>query len=246
MAAKDRKKRVTCDQPQPGQSYCVDPNEDDMLVVVENDTGADLDCQIFDCNGNLCDDQTIPGLPGLTVVEPIYMNVCDLPASGSGCRWFSLSNASFTTGFSFGVYSCSDDTRTRVSARCEYFGAEQPVVLALLLRFDTAAQADSPTAGEQLNRPVLLIHSQDHNFPWCWFSRPIDLSPGSGNPAFWMLKWSSPDTWTLYLRRFSGDLATYRVRTRQRGRFPLRLGLTSRDSGHLEKWPRTVTIRPAE
>jgi hypothetical protein len=121
----------------------------------------------------------------------------------------------------------------------------EPVPLVLLLQLDTEIVADTTAASELLNRSTLLIHSQDHNFAGCWFSRPIDLSADGGNPAFWMLQKTAAGACNLVLRRVSGELATYHKKTpKKNGSFPIRLTFQKKGSGgkKFKKWPKSVTI----
>ena len=122
----------------------------------------------------------------------------------------------------------------------ELFPANEPLPVGLSLRLDTPVEGGSVSGREQLNRDTLLIRSQDPNFECCWFSRPLDFSADSGNPAFWMLQKTARDTWLLSLRRVSGEVASYHLNTKNKG-FPIKLqkGRTTRDF----QWPRTITIR---
>jgi hypothetical protein len=113
------------------------------------------------------------------------------------------------------------------------------------LQLGTRITAGSSSASEPVNRLTPLFHSQDHNFPCCWFSPPIDSADTSGNPAFWMLKKTANDTWYLCLRRVSHEVASYHLKTRNSHKFPIKLkrGRVSKD---FKNWPLTITIKSVE
>jgi hypothetical protein len=109
----------------------------------------------------------------------------------------------------------------------------------LFLQFDVPLEGGDEFARQQLNRPVILVHAQHPAFACCWFSRPIDLGDESGNPAIWMLEKTARDAWFLCLRRVSGELAAYQLKSKS-GKFPIKLkkGKTTREF----KWPTSITI----
>jgi hypothetical protein len=127
--------------------------------------------------------------------------------------------------------------------RCRFFAAGQPQPVALRLHLSPPVQGGTVAANYQVNQPTLLIHAQDPNFACCWFSRAIDLEE-TGNPAFWMLQKTASDTWFLCLRRVSGELAAYHLKTTKHS-FPIKL-----KRGHVgkefKKWPLTIAISAAE
>ena len=126
----------------------------------------------------------------------------------------------------------------------EFFPANEPLPVGLSLRLDTPVEGGSVRGREQMNRDTLLIRSQDPNFECCWFSRPLDFSADSGNSAFWMLQKTAPDTWLLCLRRVSGDMAAYHLKTRKHA-FPITLK-KGRASKEFTNWPRTITVNWAQ
>src|SRR5262249_16236963 len=128
--------------------------------------------------------------------------------------------------------------------RCKFFLANEPLPVALSLKLDTSVQGGTVAGREQLNRDTLLIRAQDPNFACCWFSRPLDFGVASGNPAFWMLQKTARDTWLLCLRRISGDVAIYHLKTRKPG-FPITLK-RGRVSKEFANWPRTITVSWAQ
>lgn len=120
-----------------------------------------------------------------------------------------------------------------------FFPKGQPVPVDLVLRFDAPLEGGNQTGRFQLNRPTLLIHAQDAAFASCWFSRAIDLGDESGNPAFWMLQKTARDEWQLCLRRVSGQLATYRLKTKSSSfSMTLKKGVATKDF----QWPKAITI----
>jgi len=125
----------------------------------------------------------------------------------------------------------------------KFFVAGHPQPVALRFHLSPPVQDGIVAAPYQVNQPTRLIHAQDPNFSCCWFSRAIDLEE-TGNPAYWMLQKTASDTWSLCLRRVSGDLAAYNLKTRKHS-FPITLK-KSRVGKEFKKWPRTVTISPAE
>jgi hypothetical protein len=62
----------------------------------------------------------------------------------------------------------------------------------------------------------------------------------AGNPAFWMLQKTGHDAWLLSLRRITGDVAVYSLRSRTHA-FPITLK-RGRVSKEFTNWPRTVTV----
>jgi hypothetical protein len=127
----------------------------------------------------------------------------------------------------------------RLVGHCKFFPKGQLVPVSLTLQLDASLQGGSELGRQQLNRPALLIHAQDPSFACCWFSRAIDLGDESGNPAYWMLQKTAIDTWSLCLRRVSGEMAVYHSNSKN-GRFPIKFkkGRTTRDF----KWPAHITI----
>jgi hypothetical protein len=126
--------------------------------------------------------------------------------------------------------------------RRKFFAAGHPQPVALRLRLSPPVQDGIVAAHYQVNQPTLLIHAQDPNFSCCWFSRAIDLEE-TDNPAFWMLQKTASDTWFLCLRRASGELAAYNLKTKKHS-FPITLK-KGRVGKEFKKWPLTVTISPA-
>ena len=122
---------------------------------------------------------------------------------------------------------------------CRFIPGDQLVPVELILRLDSELAGSREFARQQLSRPTLLIYAHDPAFACCWFSRPIDLGDEVGNPATWMLQKTGRDKWLLAIRRVSGEIASYRLTSRQR-QFPITLKRerTTKDF----QWPRTVTI----
>jgi hypothetical protein len=125
------------------------------------------------------------------------------------------------------------------SPHCKFFPKDQPLPVELTLHLDGPVEGGFESGRQQLHRPTVLIHAQDPAFACCWFSRAIDLGDEAGNPAFWMLQKTAMDTWLLCLRRVSGELAAYNLKTKGKG-FPITLkkGRTTKDFN----WPATITI----
>jgi hypothetical protein len=124
--------------------------------------------------------------------------------------------------------------------RCKFFSVNEPLPVGLSLHLDTPVQSGTAAGREQLNRDTLLIRSQDPNFACCWFSYPLDFGVASGNPAFWMLQKTARDTWLLCLRRITGEVAAYNLKTGKHG-FPITLK-KGRVSKEFTNWPRTITV----
>jgi hypothetical protein len=124
--------------------------------------------------------------------------------------------------------------------RCKFLPANEPVPVGLVLRLDAAVKGGTAAGRDQLGREILLIRAEDPNFACCWFSHPLDLGVAGGNPAFWMLQKTARDTWLLCLRRITGELAAYRLKSSKHG-FPITLkkGRVSKEFTH---WPPTVTV----
>jgi hypothetical protein len=125
-------------------------------------------------------------------------------------------------------------------AQCRFFPKGHPLPVELTLHLNAPLEGGLEAGRQQLNRPAILIHAQDAAFACCWFSRAIDLGDESGNPAFWVLQKTAMDTWLLSLRRVSGEIASYRLKTKDKG-LPIQLkkGRTTRDF----RWPATITVR---
>lgn len=125
------------------------------------------------------------------------------------------------------------------SPRCKFFPMGHLLPVDLTLHLDVPVEGGNEPGRQQLNRAALLIHAQDPAFACCWFSRAIDLGDESGNPAFWMLQKTAIDTWFLCLRRVSGQMAAYHLKSKIK-HFPIKLkrGHTTKEF----KWPTTITI----
>jgi hypothetical protein len=123
--------------------------------------------------------------------------------------------------------------------RCKYFAKDEVLPIGLTLQLDAPLKGGNEFGRQQLNRPALLIHAQDPAFACCWFSRAIDLGDEYGNPAFWMLQKTASDTWSLFLRRVSGEIAAYHLQSKIK-HFPIQLkkDKTTKDF----EWPSTITI----
>jgi hypothetical protein len=128
--------------------------------------------------------------------------------------------------------------------RCKFLPANEPVPLGLSLHLDAPVAGGTVAGREQLNRDILLIRAQDPNYACCWFSRPLDFGPASDNPAVWMLQKTARDTWLLCLRRITGEVAAYHLKTRKHG-FPITLK-KGRVSKEFTNWPRTITVSWAQ
>ena len=122
---------------------------------------------------------------------------------------------------------------------CKFCPKGQLLPVELTLHLDFPIECDNQSTCRQLNRPTPLIHAQDPAFACSWFSRAIDLADDGGNPAFWMLQKTALDTWTLYLRRVSGQLAVYQLKSKIK-HFPIQLkkGRATKEFN----WPSTITI----
>jgi hypothetical protein len=131
-----------------------------------------------------------------------------------------------------------------MQGRCKFLPAHEPVPVGLSLHLDAPVEGGTPAGRDQLNRATLLIRAEDPNFACCWFSRPLDLGVASGNPAYWMLQKTARDLWLLCLRRITGDVAVYNLKTNKPG-FPITLK-RGRVSKEFTNWPRTITVRWAQ
>jgi hypothetical protein len=127
---------------------------------------------------------------------------------------------------------------------CKFFPENEPIPVALTFHLETPLEGGTVSGREQLNRDFLLIRAQDPNFACCWFSHPLDIGVASGNPAFWMLQKTARDTWLLCLRRITGDVACYHLKTSTHG-FPITLK-KGRVSKEFTNWPRTITVSWAQ
>jgi len=125
------------------------------------------------------------------------------------------------------------------------FPSDQPPPVSLTLELDSPVEAGTSSACDRLNRPALLVHSRDPSFVCCWFGQAIDLGDDSCDPAYWMLQKTAVDTWFLCLRRVGHELAAYHLTAIKNHRFPVKLK-RGRVGKEFTKWPRTITIRPAE
>ena len=125
------------------------------------------------------------------------------------------------------------------------FPSDQPPPVSLTLELDSPVEAGTSSACDRLNRPAMLVHSRDPSFVCCWFGQAIDLGDDSCDPAYWMLQKTAVDTWFLCLRRVGHELAAYHLTAIKNHRFPVKLK-RGRVGKEFTKWPRTITIRPAE
>jgi hypothetical protein len=128
----------------------------------------------------------------------------------------------------------------RKSYGSKYFPADWLIPVALKLRLGGSINGGS-AVGTGLNRPTVLLHAEDADYAGYWFSRAIDLGDDGGNPAFWMLRKTARDTWSLSLRRGKGEVAAYRAKTKIRQAFPIKL-TRIRTKAAFKEWPSTITI----
>jgi hypothetical protein len=131
-----------------------------------------------------------------------------------------------------------------VRGHSKFFPANEPLPVGLSVHLDAPVTGGTAAGCEQLNRGALLIRAQDPNFACCWFSRPLDFGAARGEPAFWVLQKTARDRWLLCLRRGSGDVAEYHLKTRKHA-FPIALK-RGRVSREFADWPGTVTVRWAQ
>jgi hypothetical protein len=130
---------------------------------------------------------------------------------------------------------CSSETSSSV----KFFQKGYLAPVYLNLRFDAPFVCGDDFIRHQMNRPALLIHAQDPSFGTCWFSRAIDFGDESANPGYWMLQKTDLETWVLSLRRVSGEMATYHVKSKAK-LFPITLKQSKANNEF--KWPSTITI----
>ncbi len=159
-----------------------------------------------------------------------------------GTIWVSWSDKT-SGGSGYSASSDIDVCPSTMLAGCAH--CQQPVPSALRLHLDSPVVPGSSTDHEFLNRVTQLLHSQDRNFPCCWFSLPLNGSKAGRNPAHWMLKKTADDSWVLCLRRVSHELATYHHKGKNSHKLPLKFK-RSRVSKDFKKWPATITIDVAE
>jgi hypothetical protein len=128
--------------------------------------------------------------------------------------------------------------------RCPNCSPDNPVPVALRMKFDSKIAAGTCANCEELNKPTVLIHPSGADFSCCWMSQPINYCKG-GVPGLWMLEKTDPRTWTLSLRRGSDIAVTYSLTTKKEKdcTFPINLKFIS-GTDECKKWPKTVTIAP--
>ncbi len=121
---------------------------------------------------------------------------------------------------------------------CEFYPRGNPIPITVTLCLQGSISGGTEMARHQLSRPTHLIHAQHAAFSCCWFSRAIYLDDEVGNPAFWMLE-KKPKEWVLYLRRVTGELASYAVAGKDRA-FPLQLKRVKTTKEF--EWPETISV----
>jgi hypothetical protein len=131
--------------------------------------------------------------------------------------------------------------------RCDNLPMANLMPVALQLRLDAPVRPGTCSHCDQLNRPTLLVYSNDVRFACCWFSPPIDFCADGAAPGWWMLEKTDPRTWTLVLQREEAEVVKYRLvmALDKDGSFPIQLQLTGPGGKECKNWPRTVTIVPA-
>ncbi len=153
-------------------------------------------------------------------------------------KWLSaICPPSFSTGFSFSVYSgiCTGE-----------FADAAPAILIFCLA--TPVKAGTCSATDQVNRPARLFYSKGSDGSSTWVSRPLILGAAS-DPAYWVLE-KKPKKWSLFLKRKTGIVVAYEMRIPARSdrSFPLQgftLGRSKRPRGkEFKGWPDETTIYP--
>jgi hypothetical protein len=193
-----------------------------------------------------------PRTGGASVCRPITTyssngSLCAMfPAGGpAGWRWVQWSDCCngsvYPTAapYSFVATDCPDGGF--FEKRC----CGEPTPVALKMQLEAPLEGGASTPHAAVNQPVSLIHSQDPGYARCWFSPPIGAAGPGANPAYWMLKKTGDDSWTLCLRRVSHELARYHLKAKDSNRLPITLkkGEVSED---YKNWPETITIHAAK
>jgi hypothetical protein len=168
-----------------------------------------------------------------------WNNTCNDPISGDD-RYFEADEyggRNLPLADEFGVHLVG-----------RYWSWHEPVPAELILH--CAVRSGCNPAGKLLRRPTPLFHCKDAEAPCVWYSQALRWSD-SDNQAHWLLKLADAHTWSLVLRRMSGDHVDYELDTKkskQKHPFPIRPTLVAAEGEEFAsfKWPKTITINAAE
>jgi hypothetical protein len=131
--------------------------------------------------------------------------------------------------------------------RSKFCREDQPIPVALTLKLDSALAKGSCNNIKDLNKPMLVVHSDDPHHAGAWFSRPLNLGEKGSQPAYWVLKKTDAKTWILVLRQEKTTIVQFVLKTKvaKDCTFPIQLTRQGAGGKHFTKWPKTVTIAPA-
>ncbi len=163
-------------------------------------------------------------------------------------RGGSVACAGAASGSYSGSFSSSASGIIEVEARqrCDFCSPDQPVPVALVLKLDSPVAAGTCANCAELNRPALLLHSNDPKYACHWFSQPIDFCADPTKPGIWALHKRDHHTWVLSLNVSSANVVTYRLTTaHQACSFPIQLHLVGAPGGECQNWPATVSAAAA-
>ncbi len=121
----------------------------------------------------------------------------------------------------------------------------QLVPVAITLRLDSKVTKGTCAKCSVLNRPTLLLHSDNVKVVGCWYSRPIALSGKAEPPAYWVLERNSATVWKLFLIQGDEEVVVFTAKTKPKDcSLPTKLKREGTGSKACKGWPNTVSILP--
>lgn len=227
---------------------------DDCIQVTIGDNGNhEYDVTIYYFPFDPSGDQT---LDGDTVTIPrggpysIRMPI-DTSDVGSGTamnRFIEVTDndSSDIQGYSFRAIMGGSGSFGHTKLKLPLCKPGQLVSRALSLTLDTKVKKGSSTKCAELNKPAMLLYSDDAKRAG-WFSRPIAFCGKGELAGHWVLERNSATAWTLQLKQGQKVLVKYVAKTKSKDcSLPVKLTRQGVGSKVCQAWPKTITIRESE
>jgi hypothetical protein len=145
-----------------------------------------------------------------------------------------------------GSGSGSSGSRITKVFKAKFCKPGQLVPVALTLKLDSKVTRGTCAKCSELNRPALLLHSDEAKLAVCWYSRPIAFCGKKAPEGYWVLERNSATAWTLVLKQGDTVVVEFTAKTKPKDcSLPIKLQRKGAGSRLCKDWPKTVSISPA-